>query len=114
LQEALAEAHQVNKAAPIQAEQVLQVKVLLAVIIFHLQITVAAVAAVRVLLGVLELRLLAEQVVLVFNLRTQVLLFIMQVAAVVDIPIAVLQQVQVEMAVVAQVVLLQQTALLAV
>jgi hypothetical protein len=52
-------------------------------------------------------------VVLVLNLRTQALLFIMQAVAVVDLPLAALQQVQVAMAVVAQVVFLQQTALLA-
>jgi hypothetical protein len=44
LQEVLAEAHQVNKAVRIQAEQVLQVKVLLAVIILQVQITAAEAA----------------------------------------------------------------------
>jgi hypothetical protein len=107
LQEVLAEAHQVNKAVRIQAEQVLQVKVLLAVIILQLQITAAEAVAVRVLLEVLEPHLLAEQVVLVFNLRTQVLLFIMQAVVEVDTPIAVLQQGQVAMAVVAGAVLLR-------
>ena len=54
------------------------------------------------------------QVESVFNLHTQVLLFIMQVAAVVDKPIAVLQQAQAVTVVGVRVVFLQQTARLAV
>jgi hypothetical protein len=63
LREVLAEAQEVNKALHIQAEQVLQVKVLQAVIILRLQIMAVAVAAGRELLAATELRRYLAQVV---------------------------------------------------